>query len=126
MGRYRKYPNEYTSEIKNNAKDLLTRVNALLRDLNVKEAKVTSGWRPMAINRAAGGAKKSAHMVGKAVDILDDRDQSLASQMLKNHKLLKKYDLWLEDPNYTKGKHTNWVHLDTKPRSKRRINTFIP
>lgn len=126
MGRDIKYPREYTPTIKTNANDLLKRVNDLLNELEIEKAVVTSGWRPAAVNRAAGGARKSSHMVGKAVDILDDTEQSLANKILSRPELLKKYDLWIEDPNYTIGKRTNWVHLDTKQRSKRVVNKFIP
>lgn len=126
MGRHIKYETEYNKSIENNAKDLLQRVNSLLTDLGIEKAKVSSGWRPKAINKNAGGAKKSAHLVGKAIDIKDDENQSLSKKILENAHLLKDYGLWIEDPKYTKGKWTNWVHLDTVKRSDRKINKFIP
>jgi hypothetical protein len=65
-------------------------------------------------------------MLGKAIDIKDDKDQKLASLILSNPQLLKKYDLWLEDPAHTKGKNTNWVHLDVGTRKDRDLRMFKP
>jgi hypothetical protein len=65
-------------------------------------------------------------MTGKAIDILDDKPQSLANKILTNPDLLKKYDLWLEDPAHTKGKNTNWVHLDMGNRTERPLRMFKP
>lgn len=125
MGRDATYKNELTQELMDNAKKLLEKVNKLLTELNITKATVTSGWRPAAINAAtAGSAKKSLHMVCKAVDILDDADQTLAKLILANPDLLKKYDLWIEDPASTKGKNTNWVHLDFGTRTDRPLRMF--
>lgn len=127
MGRDAQYPEELTSEILLNITILLEKVNALLWDLNIKEAKVSSGWRPAAINaNVANAAKKSHHMTGKAIDILDDKNQSIAAKILSQPDLLKKYDLWLEDPAHTKGKNTNWVHLDMGTRTDRPLRMFKP
>jgi uncharacterized protein YcbK (DUF882 family) len=115
---------ELTQEVTDNIDKLIIPVNNLLAELGIKSVKISSGFRPSAINAAvANAAKKSAHQSGEAVDIIDDKGQSLAKKITL--KLLEKYDLYMEDPAYTIGKNTNWVHLSTrKTRSGKRI--FIP
>lgn len=127
MGRDKKYPEELTSDIITNCTILLEKVNALLFSLGIKEAKVSSGWRPAAVNAGVkNAAKKSLHMTGKAVDIMDDKGQSLAKKILEKPELLKQYDLWLESPDNTKGVNTNWVHLDIGVRYERPVRIFKP
>lgn len=127
MGRETKYPEEFNEEIRLNAIILLEKVNALLNELKIKSVEVSSGWRPAGINAAIKNAsKKSLHMIGKAIDLKDDKDQKIASLILSNPMLLKKYDLWLEDPAHTKGQNTNWVHLDIGIRKERDLRMFKP
>jgi Peptidase M15 len=127
MGRDKLYPQELTQEIIDNATILLEKVNAILVSLKVKKAEVSSGWRPAAINsQTKNAAKKSLHMVGKAIDIKDDASQTLANKVVSNPELLKNLGLWLEDPASTKGKNTNWVHLDIGTRSDRPLRIFKP
>lgn len=127
MGREKTYPKELTQEIINNINCLLDKVNLLLFELGVKEAKVSSGWRPAAINSATpNAAKRSLHMTGKAIDILDNKEQSLANLIVSKPELLKNYELWIEDPAHTKGKNTNWVHLDIGARKDRPLRMFKP
>ena len=127
MGREKQYASELTQEIINNINELLDKVNALLFELKVQKASVSSGWRPAAINsQIANAAKKSLHMTGKAVDILDDSNQSLAKMILTRPDLLTKYGLWMEDLGSTKGQNTNWVHLDTGSRKDRALRVFKP
>lgn len=127
MGRDKQFPQELTEEVITNLTILLEKVNALLFELKIASAKVSSGWRPASINaNIANAAKKSHHMTGKAIDILDDSNQSLSAKILSQPDLLKKYQLWLEDPAHTKGKNTNWVHLDIGVRSDRPLRMFKP
>lgn len=127
MGREKTYSSELTQEIINNINELLDKVNGLLFELGIKTASVSSGWRPSAINSGVpNAAKKSLHMTGKAVDILDDKDQSLAKKILTRPELLTNYSLWLEDPSHTKGQNTNWVHLDFGVRKERSLRVFKP
>lgn len=126
MGRDSQYPNEFNNEIEQNIRILLERVNPFLNELKVTTCSVTSGWRPSVINaNTSGAAKKSAHQSGQAVDILDDKDKKLAKLILDNKQLLDKYNLYMENPDYTNGKYTNWVHLQCRAtKSGNRI--FIP
>lgn len=127
MGRDKRFPKELTEEIQANVIILLEKVNAILYDLKTVEVEITSGWRPSAINsQISNASKKSHHMTGCAVDIKDDDKQTLASKILTQPDLLAKYSLWLEDPSYTKGKNTNWVHLDIGTRADRDLRMFKP
>ncbi len=125
MGREKQYPNDYTKNIEENAIALLKKVNALLFELNISLVKISSGWRPPSINVAVpNAAKNSSHQTANAVDILDI-DRSFARICLNNLDKLQKYGLYMENPCWTKGIHTNWVHLQQiKPGSGHRI--FIP
>jgi hypothetical protein len=124
---------QLTNAVKENISELRRRVEGLLKDLGwQKKLDCTSGFRPAAANAAAGGAKKSAHMEGQAIDLLDDVDQQLAHLIMadaernKENSLLHKWDLWLEHPDHTKGKNTNWLHLDMKSRRERPVRVFRP
>lgn len=116
---------ELTSDYKDNAVKLLNKVNQLLTELGITSAKVSSGFRPSSVNAAtANSAKKSLHMICQAIDILDDKDQSLSKLILTRPDLLDKYELWIEDPASTVGKNTNWVHIDCGVRSARQLRMF--
>lgn len=123
---------ELTDELKNNANSLLSKINKLLNDLHLTNNKVTSGFRPSEVNAGIGNAaKKSLHMTCNAIDLMDDKNQTIAklieSKEKSNPGFLKSYGLWLETPDATKGKYTNWCHLDQSTiRSDRPIRIFIP
>lgn len=121
MGRDKLYPEEWNLDLRSNAEDLIRRVNNLLIALKIDDCKVTSGWRPSAINSRAQGAKRSLHMTCRAVDLADS-NQSLTKGILQEPQLLLEYGLWLESPDVTHG----WVHLDTGVRSERLIRVFKP
>lgn len=120
-GRDRQFKDELTEDIVANAKDLLTRVNGLLTDLKWGKVSVSSGWRPKGINSSVGGANKSHHISGKAID-LRDPDGKLDAAIVANYQLLDKHGLWLESPTRTPG----WVHLDTGKRMARERRIFLP
>lgn len=118
---------ECTQEVRDSAKELCRRVNLLLNDLGIDKVDVTSGFRTTTSNaQVANAAKKSLHMRAMACDLLDDKEQNLAAKVKAKPELLKKYDLWLENPDFTKGKNTNWVHLDMGSRSDRPSRMFNP
>lgn len=120
---------ELTDEVRANSMILLEKVNALIKDLGITSCKVSSGFRTGAANSNAGGAKKSTHMLGVALDILDDKEQSLAKKIEedyntnKENSLLVKHGLYMESPKHTIGHYTNWVHLQTRHTINR---IFIP
>lgn len=120
------YASEFKPEYLDNTKILLQKVNSLLNDLGIKESDITSGWRPESINsKTPNAAKRSAHMICKAVDILDDKNQTLAKLVASSPDLLRKYGLFLEDPGATRG-NNNWVHLDDMDRADRPSRIFKP
>jgi hypothetical protein len=126
-----KYPDralssEIDDEVRKNAIDLLSKVNMLLDDLGVDKVLLSSGFRTSSANSSAGGAKRSGHMAGQSLDIQDDKEQSLAKLCAAHPALLRKYGLFLENPDFTKGKISNWLHLDTIKRSDRPSRQFNP
>mgnify|MGYP002386144909 FL=1 len=128
-GRYkdRAKSKERTEDIESNAEELLERVNALLSHLGIKKADISSGFRTSESNASvSNAAKKSLHQVGSAIDIVDDKDQKLYKLISSQPELLKKFNLWLEHGDSTRGKNTNWVHLDSGTRKEREIRIFKP
>jgi uncharacterized protein YcbK (DUF882 family) len=118
---------ELTKEVLDNAKTLLEKVNSLLKDLGITNVKLSSGFRPSSVNASiANAAKKSAHMICKALDIIDDKDQTIGKLVSSKPELLRKYGLFIEDLGSTKGKNTNWVHLDIVDRKDRPSRSFKP
>jgi hypothetical protein len=125
-----KYPDralspELTQQVKDNGVKLINKVNQMLTELGIKEVNVSSGFRPSAVNAATpNSAKRSLHMIGSAVDILDDDNQTLGKLILSRNDLLEKYGLWLEDLDSTQGQNTNWCHLDQGVRFDRNPRMF--
>jgi phosphate uptake regulator len=94
-----------------------------LIDIGSRSISVSSGWRPQAINKIiTGAAKNSHHMTGKAIDLVDSREQELARKIESRPDLLDKHQLWMEDRYATPG----WVHLDIGSRSPRKVRIFKP
>lgn len=122
-----KYPErasspELTPELLANASLLLQAVNALLAELHIHNAKVSSGFRPSTVNAGVpGAAKRSLHMQCLACDI-HDRDGSLDKLIESRDDLKKKHGLWQESPAAT----PSWLHIDCKNRGVRAKNTFMP
>lgn len=114
MGRDKQFP--LTEEQKNNATDLLCRVNYLLGLLQ-RDAKVSSGYRPAGINAKVGGAVNSTHSLCMGVDLMDI-DRVLANTLMADLSILEICGLYLENPEFTK----TWVHLDTRKRINRVFN----
>jgi hypothetical protein len=136
MGRDREYAHQLTPEIRQNAVETTALVNALLAEAAddgvepavhpVTKTHVSSGWRPPAVNAAtANAAKLSTHLAAEACDIADDNLRSLAVWCIRSLVVLERLGLYLEDPRWTKGQYTNWVHVQKRaPGSGRRV--FVP
>ncbi len=123
-----KHP-ELTKEYLDNAAKLLEAVNTCLKELGVdpEKYKVSSGFRPSSVNaKIQNAAKKSLHTTCRAIDILDDDKQTLANLCKSKPEVLKKYNLWLENPDFTRGVKTTWVHLDLGVRTDRSSRMFNP
>jgi uncharacterized protein YcbK (DUF882 family) len=118
---------ELTPELISNANKLLEKVNFLLNELGVTNVKISSGFRTSTANAGiANAAKKSAHMSCLAIDVIDDKDQTLGKLVASKPELLRKYGLMIEDLGSTKGKNSNWVHLDCVDRTDRPSRSFKP
>lgn len=108
-----------TFELLENAMTTVEKVNLLLQKSGFTR-KVTSGYRPSAINKSVGGAKLSNHMTCKACD-LEDKDGKLDDWCMKHQDELAAIGLWLEHPSATNG----WCHVQTvPPKSGNRV--FYP
>jgi len=113
---------ELDQTVINNAKELLKRVNSLFTEIGMDswDIIVTSGWRPRAYNLSVGGARKSRHIKGQAIDLYDPTGQLY--EILSRHlPKLTRRRLSLEDGRYTKG----WVHIQWPPPGSGRT-VFIP
>lgn len=117
MGRDKLHRGELTRELRANARETLRRVNRLLKRAGLFR-RVTSGWRPAAINATVpGAARGSRHLTCLAVD-LEDRDGALDAWCLAHLDVLAEIGLWLEHPDAT----PDWCHLQTQPpRSGNRV-----
>lgn len=115
MGRDDKFPLDADQE-----RNLATLLNALhaLESHYGELPRVTSGYRPEAINaQVPGAAKKSNHIKCLAVDF-DDPVGAMGFWCLNNLETLEKCGLYLEHPDFTDG----WCHLQAAaPKSKRRV-----
>jgi Peptidase M15 len=116
---------ELTGTVRQNISDLCLAVNHLFNDLNYQGfLTVTSGFRTSGANVSIpNAAKRSNHLIGKAVDLSDvtgELDVLLSNP--STDRLLKLHGLWLENPNNTRF----WAHLDTKDRGLRKKNIFNP
>ena len=117
MGRDREYHAELTPELRANARETVGRVNRLLKRAGFTR-RVTSGWRPAAVNATVpGAAKGSKHISCIAID-LEDRDGALDAWCMAHLDVLEELGLWLEHPDAT----PYWCHLQTlPPRSGNRV-----
>lgn len=112
MGREKAHP--LTKEQDANLKVLLERLNRF-KAMYGGEMRVSSGYRPKAINAKVGGATNSAHLHCQACDF-HDRDGKIRKFIMQNPSVLDTCDLYCEDFNYT----PTWVHLQTR-KTKNRI-----
>lgn len=124
MGRDKDYPP--SEALRKNADETIYRANLLLSwyyhdNPDAERAKVTSGYRPPAVNtKTPGAATRSKHMTCEAVD-LSDPEGELDEWCMEHQKMLEQVGLWMEHPSATK----NWTHLQTvPPRSGKRV--FYP
>lgn len=129
-----RYVHQWTFQIRDNAIELLRRVNQVLIVFG-KPRHVNSGWRPPAINAAVKGAAGSRHMTGQAIDLGDD-DRALRAWLQFDRKTmlignlialktLVDVGLWMEHPDYTEKPSGLWIHWQSvPPGSGHRV--FIP
>ena len=73
----------------------------------------SSRYNGMNYNASVGGASRSLHISGLAIDIVDRGNRPLTNFLLRNQSLLERQLLWMEDENSA----TTWVHFDAGERS---------
>lgn len=95
------------------SKQLVEKLQQLRDELKVSLL-ISSGYRCVEHNKAIGGAGKSNHCQGLAIDIADGPGQPINA--LVTEELLIKLDLYKEDPSRTR----TWVHIQT-PKTSQRI-----
>lgn len=114
-----KYPerqdsDECTTQVRINAADTAERTSRLLDYLD-RRPPINSGFRTRYANAQTKGAKNSPHLKGEAVDL---EDLSGELSRLITSELLERFDLYMENPQHTKGR----VHLQIRrPGSGNRI-----
>lgn len=110
---------ECTSAVRICAADTAERVTKLLQRLGLR-GDVCSGFRTLAANGSASGAKRSAHLSGEAVDLSDPRG-TIKDAVLAHPYILEELDLYMESPHHTPG----WCHLMTR-RTASGNRIFLP
>lgn len=116
------FKKEVTPELLTNLQKTADIINEFLIHVGVREdqVKLTSGWRPLAVNEAtANSAKKSNHILGLAVD-LKDPFNNLFNAFMKEENLskAKELGLYFENPRHT----STWVHIQiVAPKSGNRV-----
>lgn len=122
-GKYPERASKADESVINSAIELLERVSDALEylDVDIGSLEISSGYRPPDVNKnVPNAATRSAHMSGEALDLLDDKNQTLCKLFTRD--ILELFDLYREDSDYTRGKYANWCHLQIRPtRSGKRI-----
>lgn len=115
MGREAKYPP--SQAIRDNASELLRRVNKLLVMYNMSTGEVVtqvnSGYRPLAINQATPGASlTSLHITGEAIDLSDPQEEldNWLMDTSDGRNALEECNLWHEH----RDKTPRWCHLSSR------------
>ena len=62
---------EYDDEVEENSEQLLIKVNSLIQEIGAEYKGINSGWRPSLYNVRIGGARRSRHTIGQAIDLTD-------------------------------------------------------
>lgn len=106
-----------TAEHLENLRDLVEYVLEPLRIHYGRPIIVTSGYRCPSLNKAVGGAAKSQHATGQAVDIrsVSDRrdDNKELFDMIREMGL--PFDQLINEFDY------DWVHVSYSPRNRRQV-----
>lgn len=99
-----------TDRMRADAQTTVDRANALLSAFG-KSRGITSGWRPVEVNRLVRGASPhSNHCKCLAIDIVDG-DCALDAFCLASPHVLEELGLWQESPKSTPG----WCHVQIVP-----------
>lgn len=103
--------NDPPAEILERLKIVAAHMEMVRTALGGKPIRVTSCYRSPAVNRAAGGAKASAHMEGWAVDFQCPTFGTPIEVAVRLAKSGLTYDQLIHE-------HGAWVHISFDPRSR--------
>lgn len=123
---------ELTPAVLNNIQRLVQAVNALLDHIQWQSPiTVSSGFRTAQSNaQTTSAARRSLHMLGLAVDIMQPKNNNALAHTIRQaqakDQILTKLGLWMENPQFTVGENTSWVHLDLGQRADRPSREFNP
>jgi hypothetical protein len=104
-----------TPEHIENLKVLAEKVFQPIRDHFGVPIRISSGYRSAALNKKIGGAKKSDHLVGKAIDIDQDNTTISNAQVFDFIKNNLKFSqlIW----EFGTDKNPDWVHVSYDPKN---------
>lgn len=107
-----------------NATLLASKVARMLLSLGYEQPlKVSSGFRPPAVNAATpGAAKRSLHMTGQAVDFEGQELGKFIRSHPRGPEVLRAEGLFMEALEAT----PTWVHIDMGVRPDRKSREFRP
>jgi hypothetical protein len=107
--------NTPTAEHIENLKVLAEKIFQPIRDHFGVPIRISSGYRSAALNKKIGGAKKSDHLVGKAIDIDQDNTSITNAQVFDFIKNNLKFSqlIW----EFGTDKNPDWVHVSYDPKN---------
>jgi hypothetical protein len=107
--------NTPTKEHIENLKALAENIFQPIRDHFGVPIRISSGYRSAALNSKIGGAKKSDHLVGRAIDIDQDGTSITNAQVFDFIKNNLKFSqlIW----EFGTDKNPDWVHVSYDPKN---------
>lgn len=122
-GKYPLRKEQATAEIRSNARIMAAKANMALDELGYTGPRtISSGFRPAIVNAAVGGAKKSLHMQGLAIDFVGQEIGKLVRSRADGPEILRKHSIFMEALEST----STWVHWDLGKRADRPSREFRP
>lgn len=111
-------------EVANNLLHLICDVLQPIREAWGGGIKVTSGYRPQALNAKVGGASTSAHLIGCAADIVPSNGRQADFERCV-YKLAKSGKIKFDQIIIEKSAKSRWVHVGWKNKDgKQRMQVF--
>jgi hypothetical protein len=107
--------NTPTAEHIENLKALAENIFQPIRDHFGVPIRISSGYRSAALNKKIGGARKSDHLAGKAIDIDQDNTSITNAQVFDfiKHNLKFSQLIW----EFGTDKNPDWVHVSYDPKN---------
>lgn len=122
-GKYPERAKQATVLVRSNARIMAAKANMALDELGYTGPRtISSGFRPAIVNAAVGGAKKSLHMQGLAIDFVGQEIGLLVRSHPNGPEILRKHKIFQESLEHTK----TWSHWDLGERADRPSREFLP